>query len=498
MESYHDCIEGRLPEGLTFDDVLLIPNESHVLPGEVDTGTFLTRNIRLNIPILSAAMDTVTEARLAIALAREGGLGVIHKNMSIEKQASEVDKVKRSEHGIIVDPIYLSPDNTIREALAIMEKYRISGVPITDHGKLVGILTNRDLRFETNFDQPIKNVMTKEGLITAPVGTTLEEAKAILQKHRIEKLPLVDDNFMLKGLITIKDIQKARQYPNAAKDSKGRLRVGAAIGVGKDMLPRAEALVAAGVDVLVIDTAHGHSKGVIDAVAKVRKAFPEVEIIAGNVATGEATLALIHAGADAVKVGVGPGSICTTRVVAGIGVPQITAISWCAGAAAKYGVPIIADGGIKYSGDITKALAAGADTVMIGNLFAGTEESPGEQVIYKGRSFKVYRGMGSMGAMKEGSQDRYFQEGQRKLVPEGIEGRVPYKGALADTVYQLVGGLRAGMGYCGARTIKELQAKARFIKITNAGLRESHPHDVVITKEAPNYSLADTDVEDYW
>lgn len=490
--------QNELPLGLTFDDVLLIPNESEVIPREVDISTYLTRNIKLNIPVLSAAMDTVTEARLAIAIAREGGLGVIHKNMSIEKQTSEVDKVKRSEHGIIVDPIYLSPHNTIREALAIMERYRISGVPITDNGKLVGILTNRDLRFETNFDQPIENVMTKENLITAPVGTTIEEAKAILQKHKIEKLPLVDENFMLKGLITIKDIQKAIQYPNAAKDAKGRLRVGAAIGVGRDTLERAKALVKAGVDVLVVDTAHGHSKGVVETVRKVKELFPDAEIIAGNVATAEATRSLIEAGASAVKVGVGPGSICTTRVVAGIGVPQITAISWCAKEASKYGIPVIADGGIKYSGDITKALAAGANCVMIGNLLAGTEESPGERVIYKGRSFKVYRGMGSIGAMKEGSRDRYFQENAEKLVPEGIEGRVPYKGPLADTIFQLVGGLKAGMGYCGARNIEELQTKARFIRITNAGLRESHPHDVVITQEAPNYSLTDTETQDYW
>ncbi|HHV61327.1 MAG TPA: IMP dehydrogenase [Firmicutes bacterium] len=482
-------------EGLTFDDVLLVPAKSDVLPREVDTSTYLTRNIKLNIPLLSAAMDTVTEARLAIAIAREGGLGVIHKNMSIEKQALEVDKVKRSEHGVIVDPIFLGPDDTIRDALRIMERYRISGVPITKNGKLVGILTNRDLRFETNYDQPIENVMTKENLITAPVGTTIEEAKAILQKHKIEKLPLVDEEFNLKGLITIKDILKAKQYPNAAKDPRGRLRVGAAVGVTADVLERAGALVAAGVDLIVVDTAHGHSRGVIDTVKKIKANFKGIEVAAGNVATAEGTRDLIEAGADCVKVGIGPGSICTTRVVAGIGVPQITAIANCWAEARKHGIPIIADGGIKYSGDITKAIAAGADAVMIGNLLAGTEESPGERIIYKGRSFKVYRGMGSIGAMKEGSRDRYFQENEQKLVPEGIEGRVPYKGPAADTIYQLVGGLRAGMGYCGTRNIEELKTKTRFIRVTGAGLRESHPHDVVITKEAPNYSLFNEEVE---
>ncbi|MCR4401169.1 MAG: IMP dehydrogenase [Firmicutes bacterium] len=480
---------------LTFDDVLLEPAYSEVMPGEVEISTKLTARIRLNIPLVSAAMDTVTEARLAIAMAREGGIGIIHKNMSIERQAGEVDKVKRSEHGIIVDPIFLEPHNLIRDALAIMERYHISGVPITRGGRLVGILTNRDLRFETNYDQPIENVMTKENLVTAPVGTTLEEAKAILQRHKIEKLPIVDEDFMLKGLITIKDILKAKQFPNAAKDERGRLRVGAAVGpVGA--IARAGALVDAGVDILVVDTAHGHSRSVLETVKALKANFQNVDVAAGNVGTADGARALIEAGADAVKVGIGPGSICTTRVVAGIGVPQVTAIFECARVAREHGIPVIADGGIKYSGDITKAIAAGADSVMIGRLFAGTEESPGERVIYKGRSFKVYRGMGSIEAMKEGSSDRYFQNASHKMVPEGIEGRVPYKGALADTIYQLVGGLRAGMGYCGARNIAELQENTRFIRMTGAGLRESHPHDIVITREAPNYSLADTDVEE--
>ncbi|AVX30994.1 inosine-5'-monophosphate dehydrogenase [Carboxydocella thermautotrophica] len=478
-----------LKEGLTFDDVLLIPAKSEVLPRDVDTSTYLTKNIKLNIPLMSAGMDTVTEARLAIAIAREGGIGVIHKNMSIERQALEVDRVKRSEHGVITDPIYLSPQHPIRDALELMERYRISGVPITLQGKLVGILTNRDLRFVKDYTLPIEDVMTKENLVTAPIGTTLEEAKEILQKHKVEKLPIVDENFMLKGLITIKDIEKARQYPNAAKDQRGRLLVAAAVGVAKDTDERVEALVAAKVDAIVVDTAHGHSRGVIETVKRIRQKYPELNIIAGNVATAEATRDLIEAGADAIKVGIGPGSICTTRVVAGIGVPQITAIYDCAREAAKYNIPIIADGGIKYSGDITKAIAAGADVVMIGSLFAGTEESPGEMEIYQGRSFKVYRGMGSIGAMKDGSKDRYFQENEQKLVPEGIEGRVPYKGPLAETVYQLIGGLRAGMGYCGVRNIQELKTKTKFIRITSAGLRESHPHDVIITKEAPNYSL---------
>lgn len=474
-------------EGLTFDDVLLIPAASSVLPSEVDVTTRLTRRIKLNIPIVSAGMDTVTEARLAIAIAREGGIGVIHKNMSIEQQAMEVDKVKRSEHGIITDPVYLSPEHKISDAVKIMERYHISGVPITEGTRLVGILTNRDLRFEKNYDQPIGKVMTKDNLVTAPVGTTLEEAKEILQKYKVEKLPIVDENFNLKGLITIKDIEKARKHPNSAKDDRGRLRVAAAVGVGADTMERAEALVGAGVDAIVVDTAHGHARGVIDTVRKLKQAFKDTDIIAGNVATAEATEDLIKAGADAVKVGVGPGSICTTRVVAGIGVPQLTAIYDCAQVAAKYDIPIIADGGIKYSGDIPKAIAAGADSVMIGSLLAGTEESPGEIDIYQGRSYKVYRGMGSLGAMKAGSKDRYFQEDNKKLVPEGIEGRVPYKGPLAETVYQLVGGLRAGMGYCGAENIKALQEKGRFVRITSAGLKESHPHDVTITKEAPNY-----------
>jgi len=478
--------------GLTFDDVLLLPGASEVLPHDVDTKTRITKKIRLNIPLVSAGMDTVTESRLAIAIAREGGMGVIHKNMTIERQALEVDRVKRSEHGVIWDPIFLHPENPISEALSIMEKYRISGVPVTDrNGKLLGILTNRDLRFEKDFTRPIKEVMTKENLVTAPVGTTVEEAKEILQKYKVEKLPIVDEDFKLRGLITIKDIEKARQYPNSAKDDRGRLLVGAAVGVTSDTMERVEALVGAKVDAIVIDTAHGHSRGVIETVKKIKKAFPDVDVIAGNVGTAEGARALIEAGADAIKVGIGPGSICTTRVVAGVGVPQITAIYDCAQEAAKDNIPVIADGGIKYSGDITKAIAAGADAVMLGSLFAGTEESPGDIEIYQGRSYKVYRGMGSLGAMREGSKDRYFQEhvSERKLVPEGVEGRVPYKGPLADTVYQLVGGLRAGMGYCGTRNIEELKTKSKFIRSTAAGLRESHPHDIIITKEAPNYSL---------
>jgi len=480
---------------LTFDDILLVPGYSEVLPRDVDVSTKLTQKISLNLPLASAAMDTVTESRLAIAMAREGGIGVIHKNMSVDMQANEVDRVKRSEHGVIVDPIHLGPDDLISDALKIMETYHISGVPITKNGKLVGILTNRDLRFETNFDQPIENLMTKENLITAPVGTTLEEAKAILQKYKIEKLPLVDENYMLRGLITVKDIMKARQFPNSAKDEQGRLRVAAAVGV-VSTLERAGALVDAGCDVLVVDTAHGHSRTVLEAVRLLKANFKDVDVAAGNIATGEAALALIEAGADAVKVGVGPGSICTTRVVAGIGVPQVSAIFECARVAKRHGIPVIADGGIKYSGDVVKALACGADVVMIGKLFAGTEESPGERVIYKGRSFKVYRGMGSVEAMKAGSGDRYFQDPRHKLVPEGIEGMVPYKGVLADTVYQLIGGLRAGMGYCGAKDIRDLQTNTGFVRMTGAGLRESHPHDVVITREAPNYSLADTDSDE--
>ncbi len=482
--------EKFVKEGLTFDDVLLIPAKSEVLPRDVDISTSLTKKIKLNIPLVSAGMDTVTESRLAIAMAREGGIGVIHKNMSIERQAMEVDKVKRSEHGVITDPIFLHKENSIQEALIIMERYRISGVPIIEeNGKLVGILTNRDLRFEKNFDQPIENVMTKDNLITASVGTTLAQAQEILQKYKVEKLPIVDDEFKLQGLVTIKDLEKARQFPNSSRDSNGRLVVAAAVGVSADMDQRIAALIKAKVDAIVVDTAHGHSRGVIEAVRMIKHKYPEVDIIAGNVATAEATRDLIEAGADAIKVGIGPGSICTTRVVAGIGVPQVTAIFECANEASKYGVSIIADGGIKYSGDIPKAIAAGAKVVMIGSLFAGTEESPGEIEIYQGRSFKVYRGMGSIGAMKEGSKDRYFQENEQKLVPEGIEGRVPYKGSLADTVYQLVGGLRAGMGYCGTVDINDLISNGKFIKITGAGLKESHPHDVIITKEAPNYSI---------
>lgn len=478
-------------EGLTFDDVLLVPAKSEVVPREVNVDTMLTKRIHLNMPIMSAGMDTVTEAKMAIAMAREGGIGVIHKNMTIEEQANEVDKVKRSEHGIIVDPVFLSPDNTLRDANDLMERYHISGVPITADNRLVGIITNRDLRFETNLSQKIGDCMTQENLITAPVGTSLEEAKEILRKHRIEKLPLVDEDGQLKGLITISDIEKAQKYPLSAKDAKGRLLVAAAVGVGHDMMERVAALVAARADVIVVDTAHGHSVGVLEAVRKIKTAFPDIDLIAGNVATAEATRDLIASGADAIKVGIGPGSICTTRVVAGIGVPQITAVFDCATEARKHGVPIIADGGIKYSGDIAKAIAAGANVIMVGGLLAGTEESPGETVIYQGRSYKTYRGMGSLGAMEKGSKDRYFQESASadKLVPEGIEGRVPYKGPVANLLFQLVGGLRAGMGYCGVRTIKEMIEDTAFVRMTAAGLRESHPHDVVITKEAPNYSL---------
>jgi len=474
-------------EGLSFDDVLVIPSKSEVLPRDVNITTRLTNKIKLNIPIISAGMDTVTEARLAIAIAREGGIGIIHKNMPIEMQALEVDKVKRSEHGVIVDPFYLSPENLIGDALELMERYKISGVPITEGKKLVGILTNRDLRFEDDTTKKIKDVMTKENLVTAPEGTDLDAAMKILKKHKIEKLPIVDEDFNLKGLITIKDIEKAIKYPNSAKDQKGRLLVGAAVGITADMKDRLKALVEANADVVVVDTAHGHSKGVIEAVYKIKEMYPDLQVIAGNVATADATRDLINAGADAIKVGMGPGSICTTRVVAGIGVPQVTAIYECSQEAAKYNIPIIADGGIKYSGDIVKAIAAGADTVMLGSLFAGTEESPGEIEIFNGRSFKVYRGMGSIGAMEQGSKDRYFQENMKKLVPEGIEGRVPYKGPLSETVYQLLGGLRAGMGYCGAKDIQELK-KAKFVRISASGLRESHPHDIYITKEAPNYS----------
>ena len=478
-------------EGLTFDDVLLVPAESSVLPPDVDLSTNLTKNIRLNIPIMSAAMDTVTEYRMAIAIAREGGIGVIHKSMPIDMQAEQVDMVKRSENGVITNPFYLGPDNTIGEADALMGKFRISGVPIVDEGgKLIGIITNRDMKFEEDMSRPIRDVMTSEGLVTGREGTTLEEAKEILRRHKIEKLPIVDDDFRLKGLITIKDIEKVVKYPNSAKDSHGRLLCAAAIGVTNDILDRAGALVSAGVDALVLDSAHGHSANIMRCVALVKEHFPDVGLIAGNVATAEGTEALIKAGADCVKVGIGPGSICTTRVVSGIGVPQITAILQSAEMADKYGVPIIADGGIKYSGDIVKAIAAGGSVVMIGSLLAGCEESPGETEIYQGRQFKTYRGMGSLAAMNHGSKDRYFQENNKKLVPEGVEGRVPYKGTTSDTIYQLMGGLRAGMGYTGCHTIEELQQNAQFMQITAAGLRESHPHDIYITKEAPNYTIS--------
>jgi IMP dehydrogenase len=475
--------------GLTFDDVLLIPQKSEVLPKEVNIKTSVARGIELNIPILSAAMDTVTESRLAIALAREGGLGVVHKNMPVKIQALEVDKVKRSESGMIVEPVTLPPDRTIGEALEVMKRFSISGIPVTQKGKLVGIITNRDLRFEKKLHKKISEVMTKDKLITVPEGTDLEKAKEILHEKRIEKLPIVDKRGYLKGLITVKDIMKNIQYPNACKDARGRLRVGAALGVSKDLLERAEALIAAGVDILVVDSSHGHSRGVLSSLEKVKNSFPGVPLMAGNVATAVGTKDLIEAGADCVKVGIGPGSICTTRVVTGAGVPQITAIMDCAEEAKKYKIPIIADGGIKYSGDIAKALAAGANAVMIGSLFAGTEESPGETVLFEGRSYKIYRGMGSLEAMKSGSGDRYFQEEEdiKKMVPEGIEGRVPHRGSLSESVYQLIGGLRSGMGICGAKNIAELQKKAQFIQITNAGLRESHPHGVIITKEAPNY-----------
>ncbi len=475
-------------EGLTFDDVLLIPQASEVLPSDVDLRTKLTDKITLNLPLLSAAMDTVTESRMAIAMAREGGMGIIHKNMSIEEQASHVDKVKRSEHGVITDPFFLAPDNLVKDAVALMEKYRISGVPITKDGKLVGILTNRDLRFESNFEQPISNIMTKEGLVTAPVGTSLAEAQKILGKHRIEKLPIVDEKGYLKGLITIKDIEKSIQYPNSARDENGRLLVGAAVGAGANTMERIAALVEARVDVIAIDTAHGHSKGVLERVEKIRAQYPNVTLVAGNVATAAATEALIKSGADVVKVGIGPGSICTTRIVAGIGVPQLTAVMDCAECADKFGKRVIADGGIKYSGDIVKALAAGGSAVMVGSMLAGTLESPGEVELYQGRSFKVYRGMGSLPAMAAGSKDRYFQENAKKLVPEGVEGRVPYRGSVADVIYQMKGGLRAGMGYCGKATVEELRTSSEFVRITNASLVESHPHDISISKEAPNYT----------
>ncbi|OMF70435.1 IMP dehydrogenase [Paenibacillus glucanolyticus] len=477
-------------EGFTFDDVLLVPRKSEVLPKEVDVSTKLSEHVTLNIPLISAGMDTVTEAPLAIAIAREGGIGIIHKNMTVEQQAEEVDRVKRSESGVITNPFSLHADHLVSDAEKLMGKFRISGVPIVDEGnKLIGILTNRDLRFVHDYSTVISEVMTSENLVTAPVGTTLQDAEMILQKHKIEKLPLVDEDNVLKGLITIKDIEKAIQFPRAAKDAQGRLLVGAAIGISKDTFERAEALVKAGVDVITVDSAHGHHINIIDSVRKLREIYPDLTIIAGNVATGEATRDLIEAGASVVKVGIGPGSICTTRVIAGIGVPQITAIYDCATVAKEYGVPIIADGGIKYSGEITKAIAAGASAVMLGSMFAGTEESPGEAEIYQGRRFKAYRGMGSLAAMKQGSKDRYFQDDDKKLVPEGIEGRVAYKGPLADTIHQLIGGLRSGMGYCGTQNLDELRNDTQFIRISGAGLRESHPHDIQITKEAPNYSL---------
>ena len=481
-----------IPVSLTFDDVLLLPGYSDVLPVETNIQTKVTRNINMNMPLLSAAMDTVTEADTAISMAREGGMGVIHRNMSIERQAQEVDKVKKSESGMIVDPVTVGPDQKISDVFEVMKRYKISGVPVVEGEQLVGIITNRDLRFETNLNLKVRDVMTRENLITAPEGITLEESKALLHKNRIEKLLVVDKEGRLKGLITIKDIMKLKKYPNACKDSLGRLRVGAAVGVGPEGIARAEALVNAGVDVIVVDSAHGHSRRVIETVAEIKKLFPDTELMAGNIATAEGAEALAKAGADAIKIGVGPGSICTTRVVAGVGVPQISAIFECAPIGEKYGIPVIADGGIKYSGDVVKALAAGAHAVMIGSLFAGTEESPGETILFQGRSYKTYRGMGSLGAMQEGSRDRYFQDvvdEATKLVPEGIEGRVPYKGPLSASVFQLLGGLKSGMGYVGCRTLKELREKARFVRITQAGLRESHVHDVIITKEAPNYRV---------
>ncbi len=490
MELNNTYTDRFVGEGLTYDDVLLLPAESNVLPADVDLSTQLTKSIRLNIPLISAAMDTVTEYRMAIALAREGGIGVIHKNMSIDNQAEQVDLVKRSENGVITNPFSLTPERTIGEADQLMAKFRISGVPIVDTGgKLVGIITNRDMKFETDMSQLIQNIMTSKNLITGKVGTTLEEAKTILHTHKIEKLPIVDDSGNLRGLITIKDIEKALTYPNSAKDSHGRLLCAAAIGVTSDVLDRAGALVNAGVDVLVLDSAHGHSNNIIKNVSLIKEKYPQVQLIAGNVATAEATEALIKAGADCVKVGIGPGSICTTRVVAGIGVPQMTAVLECAAMGSKYGIPIIADGGIKYSGDIVKALAGGSCVVMLGSLLAGCEESPGESEVYQGRQFKVYRGMGSIGAMSHGSRDRYFQEDNKKLVPEGVEGRVPYRGPVSDTIFQMMGGLRSGMGYCGANTIDLLRTKSRFVRITGAGLKESHPHDIYITKEAPNYTM---------
>ncbi len=476
-------------EGITFDDVLLVPSYSEVIPNQVDLTTYLTKDIKLNIPMMSAGMDTVTEHRMAIAMARQGGIGIIHKNMSIEQQAEEVDKVKRSENGVITDPFYLSPEHTLADANELMAKFRISGVPITEGRRLVGIITNRDLKFETDFTKKIKESMTSEGLITAKEGITLEEAKKILAKARREKLPIVDDDFNLKGLITIKDIEKQIKYPLSAKDGQGRLLCGAAVGITANVLERVEALVKARVDVVVLDSAHGHSVNVLNCVRMIKEAYPNLAVIAGNVATGEGTRALIEAGADAVKVGIGPGSICTTRVVAGIGVPQITAVMNSYEVAKEYGVPIIADGGIKYSGDMTKAIAAGANVCMMGSIFAGCDESPGDYELYQGRKYKVYRGMGSIAAMENGSKDRYFQSDAKKLVPEGVEGRVAYKGTVEDTVFQLLGGLRAGMGYCGTKSVEELKANGRFVKISSAALKESHPHDIHITKEAPNYSI---------
>ena len=487
----NDIFEEKfLKQGITFDDVLLIPAKSDITPAQVDLGTNLTKKIKLKIPVMSSAMDTVTEARMAIAVAREGGIGVVHKNMTIAEQAENVDMVKRSENGVIINPFFLSPDHTLKEANELMGKFKISGVPICENDKLVGIVTNRDLKFQTDFSIKCRDAMTKDNLITAPIGTTLAEAKGILGKHKIEKLPLVDDQGALKGLITIKDIEKAVQYPNTARDGHGRLLCGAAIGVTADVLERTKALVDVGVDILVLDSAHGHSKGIIECLKKVKAAYPEIPVVAGNIATGAAAVELIEAGADAVKVGIGPGSICTTRVIAGVGVPQITAIYDVACAAKPYGIPVIADGGIKYSGDIVKAIAAGADIVMAGSIFAGCEESPGESEIFQGRQFKVYRGMGSTGAMNKGSGDRYFQTNSTKFVPEGVEGRVPYKGAVSETIFQLMGGLRAGMGYCGAETILALQTRGQFVQITGAGLKESHPHDIYITKESPNYSVS--------
>jgi IMP dehydrogenase len=478
-----------MKQAYTFDDVLLVPNKSEILPKEAVLGTNLTKSIKLNIPLMSAGMDTVTESKMAIAIAREGGIGIIHKNMTIEQQAVEVDRVKRQENGVITDPFFLAPDNTIQDSMNLMSKYRISGVPITVEGKLVGIITNRDILFETDFSKKISEVMTKSNLITAPENTTIEQAKAILKRSKIEKLPLVDPDNNLIGLITIKDIEKVKQFPHSAKDERGRLLCGAAVGVTKDMMDRVDALHKSQVDIITLDTAHGHSKGVVEAVKIIKEKYPELQIIAGNVATAQATKDLILAGADCIKIGIGPGSICTTRVVAGVGVPQFTAVFDCSEEAKKYGVPIIADGGIKYSGDIVKALAAGANVVMIGSLFAGCEESPGETEIYQGRSYKVYRGMGSLSAMASGSKDRYFQEDSKKLVPEGVEGRVPFKGSVSETIYQMVGGIRSGMGYLGSKTLTELNENANFVIQTSAGLKESHPHDISITKEAPNYSL---------